>query len=71
MREGDTALSLWDAQNNMNVLGFDALAHSLAIGDTHVYGPTTVNSLRFTFNRSGVFRLAPQTFDPHDLGADV
>jgi hypothetical protein len=40
MREGDTALSLWDAQNNMNVLGFDALAHSLAVGDTRVYGRT-------------------------------
>jgi len=71
MREGDTALSLYDASNNANVLGFDALAHSLAIGDTRVYGSNTVNSLRFTFNRSGVYRLAPQTFDPHDLGSDV
>src|SRR5437762_4664160 len=68
MREGDTALSLWDAQNNMNVLGFDALAHSMAVGDTRVYGANTGNSLRLTHNRSGVYRLAPQTFDPHDLG---
>src|SRR5882672_3508040 len=71
MREGDTALSLYDASNNTNVLGFDALAHSLAIGDTRVYGSNTVNALRFTFNRSGVYRLAPQTFDPHDIGSDV
>ena len=71
MREGDTPLSLWDAQNNMNVLGFDALAHSLAVGDTRVFGSNTVNSLRFTYNRSGVYRLAPQTFEPHDIGSDV
>jgi hypothetical protein len=71
MREGDTALSLYDASNNTNVLGFDALAHSLAIGDTHVYGSNTVNALRFTFNRSGVYRLAPETFEPHDIGSDV
>jgi Carboxypeptidase regulatory-like domain/TonB dependent receptor-like, beta-barrel len=71
MREGDTALSLYDASNNSNVLGFDALAHSLAIGDTHVFGSNTVNSLRFTYNRSGVYRLAPETFEPHDIGSDV
>ena len=71
MREGDTALSLYDASNNSNVLGFDALAHSLAIGDTHVYGSNTVNAIRFTFNRSGVYRLAPETFEPHDIGSDV
>jgi hypothetical protein len=71
MREGDTALSLWDAQNNSNVLGFDGLAHSLAIGDTHVFGANTVNALRFTYNRTGVYRLAPETFEPHDLGSDV
>jgi len=29
-----------------------------------------VNSLRFAFNRSAVSRLAPETFDPVDLGAD-
>jgi hypothetical protein len=57
MREGDTPLSLYDAANNTNVLGFDALAHSLAIGDTRVYGSNTVNAIHFTYNRSGVYRL--------------
>jgi len=71
MREGDTALALYDASNNTNVLGFDALAHSLALGDTRVFGSNTVNSLRFTYNRSGVYRLAPETFEPHDIGSDV
>ena len=71
MGEGDSVLSLYDASHNSNVLGFDAIAHSLAVGDTRVFGTNTVNSLRFTFNRSGVYRLAPATFDPYDLGSDV
>ena len=49
----------------------DALAHSLALGDTRVFGSNTVNSLRFSFNRTGAYRLAPETFDPYDLGSDV
>jgi hypothetical protein len=71
MREGDSPLALYDAANNRNVLGMDALSHSLVVGDTRVCGPTTVNSLRFSFNRSGVYRLAPETFDPYDVGSDV
>jgi carboxypeptidase family protein len=71
MRDGDTVLSLFDAANNAGLLGLDALAHSLAIGDTRVFGPNTVNSIRFSFNRSAVSRLAPETFEPHDLGSDV
>ena len=71
MREGDSALSLYDAANVRNILGMDALSHSLVIGDTRVFGPDAVNSLRFSFNRSGVYRLAPDTFDPYDIGSDV
>jgi hypothetical protein len=71
MRDGDTVLSLYDAARNTNVLGFDALAHSLVVGDTRVFGTNTVNALRFTYNRSGVNRLAPATFDPYDIGSDV
>jgi len=71
MREGDTVLSLYDAATRQGLLGLDAIAHSLALGDTHVFGPNTVNSLRFAFNRSAVSRLAPATFDPFDLGIDA
>jgi hypothetical protein len=71
MREGDSPLSLYDAAGNRNVLGMDALAHALVIGDTRVFGPNTVNSLRYSFTRSGVYRLAPATFDPYDIGSDV
>ena len=71
MRDGDTVLSLFDAANNAGLLGLDAVAHSLALGDTRVFGANTVNSLRFAFNRSAVSRLAPETFDPYDIGSDV
>ena len=70
MREGDTVLSLFDAANN-RLMGIDDLAQSLALGDTRVFGANTVNSLRFAFNRSAVSRVAPDTFDPYDLGSDV
>ena len=71
MREGDSVLSLFDAASNVGLQGLDALAHSLAVGNTRVFGPNTVNSLRFAFNRSAVSRFAPDTFDPYDLGSDV
>ena len=71
VREGDSALSLFDAANNVGLQGMDGLSHSLAVGDTRVFGPNVVNSLRFVFNRSAVTRFAPDTFDPYDLGSDV
>src|SRR5215510_6656367 len=71
MREGDSVLSLYDNANRVGLLGSDALAQSLAIGDTRVFGPNTVHALRFAFNRSAVSRLAPATFEPHDLGIDA
>ena len=71
MRPGDTVLSLYDAANNRNESGLDDLAQSLAVGNTRVFGSNTVNSLRFAFNRVAVRRLAPETFDPYDLGSNV
>jgi hypothetical protein len=71
VREGDSALSLYDAANNAGLQGRDGLVQSLAIGDTHVFGPNTVNSLRFVFNRAAVSLSVPDMFDPYDLGSDV
>ena len=71
MRASDTALSLFDAANNRQESGFDDLAQSLTIGDTRVFGNSTVNSLRFAFNRTAVRRITQDTFDPYDLGADA
>ena len=41
VREGDSVLSLYDAANNAGLQGMDGLAHSLALGDTRVFGPNT------------------------------
>ena len=71
VREGDSALSLYDAANNAGLQGRDGLVQSLAIGDTHVFGSNTVNSLRFVFNRAAVSLSVPDMFDPYDLGSDV
>jgi hypothetical protein len=71
VRQGDSALSLFDAANNVGLQGMDGLSHSLVLGDTRVLGPNAVNSLRFVYNRSAVTRFAPDTFDPYDLGSDV
>jgi len=71
VREGDSALSLYDAANSAGLQGRDGLVQSLAIGDTHVFGPNTVNSLRFVFNRAAVSLFVPDMFDPYDLGSDV
>jgi len=71
VRQGDSVLSLFDAANNVGLQGMDGLSHSLALGNTRVFGSNTVNSLRFVFNRSAVSRFAPDTFDPYDLGSDV
>jgi len=71
VRDGDSALSLYDAANNTGLQGRDGLVQSLAIGDTHVFGANTVNSLRFVFNRAAVRLFVPDLFDPYDLGSDV
>jgi hypothetical protein len=66
--EGGTALSLYDFSAKRGETALDNLAHSLVLGDTRVFGANTVNSLRGTFNRVGVNRIAPEIFEPADLG---
>jgi hypothetical protein len=71
MRESDSVLSLYDAENTRPESGFDDLAQSLALGDTRVFGSNIVNSARLVFNRSVVSRSTPDTFGPYDLGSDA
>ena len=71
VRDGDSALSLYDTANSAGLQGRDGLVQSLAVGDTHVLGSNTVNSLRFVFNRAAVRLFVPDMFDPYDLGSDV
>ncbi len=49
---------------NWTNTGLDQLANSIAVGDTYVAGPTTVNSLRLAFNRT-VHRYVPNLAFSH------
>jgi hypothetical protein len=51
--------------------GVDNLAQSLTLGDTVVFGPATVNSLRFAFNQTTVNRFNDDFFAPEDLGINA
>jgi len=46
----------------------DNLAQSLTLGDTTVFGNSTVNGLRFAWNRTAVNRDNDPYFDPPSLG---
>ncbi len=71
LTRSDSVLSLYNTVRAAGIPGLDKLAQSLAIGDTGVYGPNTVNSLRFAFNRTSVDRLDTPLFDPYALGSNV
>jgi hypothetical protein len=51
--------------------GVDNLAQSLTLGDTLVLGTSTVNSLRFAFNRTTVNRFNNDFFGPPELGINA
>ncbi len=62
--------------NNNNPLtltlsGADDLANSGVLGDTHVFGPGTINSFRATFNRVGITKFQVPIFTPADLGIKI
>ncbi|HEY3160106.1 MAG TPA: TonB-dependent receptor [Vicinamibacterales bacterium] len=50
------------------VPSIDNLAQSLTLGDTKIFGSSTVNALRFAFNRTAVDRDNDPYFDPPALG---
>jgi hypothetical protein len=51
--------------------GRDSYSNSLAAGYTHVLSNTTVNSVRFTANRSRVKRTNADMFEPRDVGINI
>jgi Carboxypeptidase regulatory-like domain len=51
--------------------GADDMGQSLALGDTYVISPTTVNSFRVFGNRVGSYKPAPQYFSPADVGINA
>jgi hypothetical protein len=50
------------------VAGRDNLAQSVVLGHTSILGSTTVNNLRFAFNRTAVARTATTFFDMGSIG---
>ena len=71
LTRSDSVLSLYNTARAAGIPGLDKLAQSLAVGDTHVFGSNTVNSLRFAFNRTAIDRLDTPLFDPYALGSNV
>ncbi len=51
--------------------GRDNASHSLALGHTQVLSNTTVNSVRFTANRTYVHRTHADMFGPQDVGVNI
>jgi hypothetical protein len=51
--------------------GWDNLAQGYAIGDTYLFGPTTVNAFRATINRLALHRVGPHFFGPQDVGVNA
>jgi hypothetical protein len=51
--------------------GRDNLAQSLAVGDTRVLSNTTVNNLRFSFNRTAIHRTGQDFFGVKDVGINT
>ena len=52
--EGDNVLKAIPAGP---VAGLDNMAHMLTLGDTMVFGPAVVNSIRFAYNDTTLRRL--------------
>jgi len=52
-------------------VGRDSIAHSVTFGDTLVFGDSTVNSLRFAFNKAGNHTDPEPVFDTNDAGINV
>ena len=71
LERSDQVLSLYNTTRAAGIPGLDKLAQSVALGDTFIFGPNTVNSLRFAFNRTSIDRLDTPLFDPQALGSKV
>ena len=63
----------FNANNPLSMVlsGNDDLDQSFVFGDTHIFGPRTVNTVHFTWSRTNVTKTDPPTFDPQDLGVNM
>jgi len=51
--------------------GTDDLVQSAVVGDTYVFGPTTINSFHATVTRTAVRKYVAPQFTPADLGVNI
>ena len=68
--------SPYDLDPDKNVLntvsaGFDNFAQAYAFGDTYLFGPNTVNSLRLAVNRTAIARKPVFFFSGPDVGVNM
>jgi hypothetical protein len=54
-----------------NVSGADDVVHSVTLGETTVFGPTTVNAMRVAVNKAKVDNYQTSFFSPRDIGANI
>ncbi len=66
--------SLDEAQQNLLVTrigGRDNLAQTLTIGENYVINPTTLNAVRFAFNRTAIHRTSTDFFSAPEMGINI
>jgi len=51
--------------------GTDDLVQSGVIGDTYIFGPTTINSFHVAINRTAVEKQVSPQFQPQDVGVNI
>ena len=51
--------------------GTDDLVQSGVIGDTYIFGPTTINSFHVAINRTAIRKQVSPQFQPADIGVNV
>ena len=51
--------------------GTDDLVQSIVLGDTYVFGPTTINSFHATVTRTAVRKYVAPQFTPADVGISI
>jgi hypothetical protein len=66
--------SLPDAQQNLLVTsigGRDQLATTATVGEDYVISPSTLNSVRFAFNRTNITRTSTDFFSAPEVGINI
>jgi Carboxypeptidase regulatory-like domain/TonB dependent receptor len=69
--QGNAAATLQTILSSVVAAGTDDLVQSGVIGDTYVFGPTTINSFRATVTRTAVRKYVAPQFTPADVGVNI